>query len=352
MEPHKDPNDEIDRILADFQQSRTRRQADEPASPAPMAPPIKKKEAEKATKKEKSVKKEKPSKKEKAPRRPLNKKQKRGLWLALACLAVAVALAFAVPAIQSSRQGAYLKPYEAKYGISYPAGILEQYCDAYGKDQQIAGFLTYGTDRQITVSKAKNESQPYLDSGSDSRQFGFNTVIYGTDSQLPDLEQAYGSAAACNQSGTTLSYDSLFETGQWQVVGALYVNTKAEDDNGYCFPYNVTGSMTADSYKQFYARLTNRMIYTSTRTLNRADHLLTLSTDSRLHPGWKFVLVAAKDGEVRDVRDIQTPQYPQAYFDENGEKNPYAPFNKWYPEVYVGDGEQTSRQSKKDYQTK
>ena len=28
MEPRKDPNEEIDRILADFQQSRTRRQAD------------------------------------------------------------------------------------------------------------------------------------------------------------------------------------------------------------------------------------------------------------------------------------------------------------------------------------
>ena len=86
------------------------------------------------------------------------------------------------------------------------------------------------------------------------------------------------------------------------MVGALYVNTKAKDDNGYCFPYNVTGNMTADSYKQFYARLTNRMIYTSNRTLNRADHLLTIATDSALHPGWKFVLVAAKDGEVRDVR--------------------------------------------------
>lgn len=26
--------------------------------------------------------------------------------------------------------------------------------------------------------------------------------------------------AACNNSGTTLTYNSLFETGQWQVVGA------------------------------------------------------------------------------------------------------------------------------------
>ena len=33
MEPRKDPNEEIDRILADFQQSRTRRQAEAPAEP-------------------------------------------------------------------------------------------------------------------------------------------------------------------------------------------------------------------------------------------------------------------------------------------------------------------------------
>lgn len=100
------------------------------------------------------------------------------------CLAVAVALAFALPAIQSSRQSAYLKPYETKYGIHYPAGMLEQYCDAYGKDRQIAGFLTYGSSGEITVSKTKNESQPYLDNNSDFLHFGFNTVIYGSPQQL------------------------------------------------------------------------------------------------------------------------------------------------------------------------
>ena len=38
MEPRKDPNEEIDRILADFQQSRTRRQAEAPAEPPVPAP--------------------------------------------------------------------------------------------------------------------------------------------------------------------------------------------------------------------------------------------------------------------------------------------------------------------------
>lgn len=175
MEPRKDPNEEIDRILADFQQSRTRRQAE---------PPVPAKEGKAPSKKEKPSKEAKPPKKEKAPRRPLSKKQKRGLWIALVCLVVAVALAFALPAIQSSRQNAYLKPYETKYGIHYPAGMLEQYCDAYGKDRQIAGFLTYGSSGEITVSKTKNENQPYLDNNSDFLHFGFNTVIYGSPQQL------------------------------------------------------------------------------------------------------------------------------------------------------------------------
>lgn len=105
MEPRKDPNEKIDRILADFQQSRTRRQTE-----APAEPPVPAKEEKAPSKKEKPSKKAKPPKKEKAPRRPLSKKQKRGLWIALVCLAVAVALAFALPAIQSSRQNAYLNP--------------------------------------------------------------------------------------------------------------------------------------------------------------------------------------------------------------------------------------------------
>lgn len=179
MEPRKDPNEEIDRILADFQQSRTRRQAE-----APAEPPVPAKERKAPSKKEKPSKEAKPPRKEKAPRRPLNKKQKRGLWIALVCLVVAVALAFALPAIQSSRQNAYLKPYETKYGIHYPAGMLEQYCDAYGKDRQIAGFLTYGSSGEITVSKTKNETQPYLDNNSDFLHFGFNTVVYGSPQQL------------------------------------------------------------------------------------------------------------------------------------------------------------------------
>ena len=67
MEPRKDPNEEIDRILADFQQSRTRRQTEESAEP-----PVPAKEGKAPSNKEKPFKKAKPPKKEKAPRRPLD----------------------------------------------------------------------------------------------------------------------------------------------------------------------------------------------------------------------------------------------------------------------------------------
>lgn len=62
MEPRKDPNEEIDRILADFQQSRTRRQAE-----APAEPPVPAKERKAPSKKEKPSKEAKPPRKEKAP---------------------------------------------------------------------------------------------------------------------------------------------------------------------------------------------------------------------------------------------------------------------------------------------
>ena len=60
MEPRKDPNEEIDRILADFQQSRTRRQTEESAEP-----PVPAKEEKAPSKKEKPSKKAKPPRKEK-----------------------------------------------------------------------------------------------------------------------------------------------------------------------------------------------------------------------------------------------------------------------------------------------
>lgn len=63
MEPRKDPNEEIDRILADFQQSRTRRQAE-----APAELPVPAKEGKAPSKKEKPSKEAKPPRKKASPR--------------------------------------------------------------------------------------------------------------------------------------------------------------------------------------------------------------------------------------------------------------------------------------------
>ena len=67
MEPRKDPNEEIDRILDDYQQSRTRRQAE-----APAEPPVPAKEGKAPLNKEKPSKEAQPPRKETAPRRPLS----------------------------------------------------------------------------------------------------------------------------------------------------------------------------------------------------------------------------------------------------------------------------------------
>ncbi len=62
MEPRKDPNEEIDRILADFQQSRTRRQAE-----APAEPPVPAKEGKAPSKKKSPPKKQSRQKRKKRP---------------------------------------------------------------------------------------------------------------------------------------------------------------------------------------------------------------------------------------------------------------------------------------------
>lgn len=72
MEPRKDPNEEIDRILADFQQSRTRRQQRRRQSR------LFRQKKEKRRQKRKALQRSKAAKKGKAPRRPLNKSKSGG----------------------------------------------------------------------------------------------------------------------------------------------------------------------------------------------------------------------------------------------------------------------------------
>ena len=319
------------------------------------------KKAEKKQPKEKALKEKQPRKKKPKERKPREKRQlsksdKKKIKLALMALGAViliVAVVLIIVFVNKSSANAYLKPYEEKYGISFPDGMLEEYCDAYGENQNLAGFLNYGnSDTPIPVTKLATSSSPHIDINCDFMDFGFNTVIYGTADQLGDMESAYQDAQACNSTGCFIRYDSMFQKQRWRVLGAFYTNTDPKDDNGYVFPYNVTYEMTQDSYGEFFDRLTNRFMYDTNYTLTKNDKLLTISVESQKYEGFRFVLVCVmQDKSKNDVvaEDNDHPHYPQAICDILKEENPYALSSKWYPEILIKNGEDTSQQNIKDY---
>ncbi len=141
----------------------------------------------------------------------------------------------------------------------------------------------------------------------------------------------------------------MFKDYNFKIVGAFYTNTKAEDDNGYIFPYNVTEKMTASSASEYVSRLENRFIYNTGVNINRQDTLLTISCPTDYRKDFRFVVV----GVMRENNDSKSTatekdevRYPQVIFDGTGKNNPYKYAPKWYPEIIVtnNNGEQKTIQ--------
>ena len=109
----------------------------------------------------------------------------------------------------SHAKTAYLKPYETKYGITFPKGIAEDMCDAYGSDQSTVGSISVGDGDRIILSETLNALQSHTDYGTklDSEQ-QFKAVSVTQDST--DIESEYFTADAYINSSQKVSISDLY----------------------------------------------------------------------------------------------------------------------------------------------
>ncbi len=228
---------------------------------------------------------------------------------------------------------AYLKPYIEKYPeVNFPEGILKDYCDAYGKNQEITGHISIediGVDKMLT---AKECEVPVKGASID------NFVVYLDDTKF---EEHYKNASAYNSSTKEISYSDLFNEYTFQVVVAFYTNTKAEDDNGYIFPYNTCETMSFDSTNTFLERLDTRTLYdVKGLELTRSDTLLTISCPTDYKQNYRFVAVCKAvdkiDTEAQAADKAET-HITDSEYKEQGLENPYRYASKWYPEIIITD---------------
>ena len=367
-----DNKDDISKILADFKEQKEMKENN---PDEPLAPPVRRNEqidfaktdepedadenalkaAQLAQKKEDKLKK-KAENKEKRKARFLKVKKvvlNKKVLISLAALILAAGVVLAAVYAVNASKTAYLKPYQNKYpGVTFPVGISEKYCDMYGENPNMMGYLEI-PELSFKAEVSSKESGTYpLGEKSEEGSDTSNYVVYLNDNSL---EALYKNAAAYNKADGLICYSDLYNDYTFRAIGAFYTNTKAEDDDGYIFPYNVTEKMTPESAAEFTSKLESRFLYSDGSTFTRQEKLLTISCATDYHKDFRFVVVAVLSDEKTEkptVSDKKFVNYPQVVFDQKKQENPYRFASKWYPEIIVKDSdgnESTVKQTMDDY---
>lgn len=361
-------DNELDEILESIKKHKEQRDSftieDMPLAP-PEPSPIKraehrteatepKREAIKKPKREKPVKakkektpkpkKDKPEKpkKDKKPKPEKTKKEKTGYGFNLKIAAILVVTIVASILINQGivyAQIGYLRPYEKQYGIKYPKGISEEFCDAYGQNQDITGKLIIpDLDKEIYVCESYSSNYGYLEIGTDfnSKQ-QFRAIAL--NKSLADLEGVYSTADSYEKSSQKIEYKNIYgDTKTYQVFASYYVTTNAEDDNDFLFPYNLYGDLVENDFDNFKDKIATRSLFKTGYNMSYFGSYLTLSVDSDFMESFRFVIICTEVDKVTPITETTANEnihYPQIWYDKNNKHNPYWLASKWQPHIYI-----------------
>lgn len=285
---------------------------------------------------------------------PKDKAKRKKLIIGAVCVVAAAGIVAGSVLIYDNATTGYLKPYEEKYpDVKFPVGIKAEYCDYYALHQNMTGYISIPDCDYADYILPENVTtqNPTLDGSNSTGTLDFNTVVY-INSKKCNLESAYKDMSAYLKSEQKITYSTLYEDYEFNVIGAFYTNTNPADDNGYCFPYNFTKQMTGASFNNYIDRITSRFLYNTGYELSyKNDRLITVATDSDFMENTKFVVIGVLNGEKQTEAEVNNSvHYPQAWYDANGKTNPYRFADEWYPTVFTDDKqEETSVQSQKDF---
>lgn len=258
-------------------------------------------------------------------------------------VALVIAVAFAGFGAVKLAGSMRLKPYEEKYKVEYPSKIKKEFLDSYGKNPTLEGEITISDTNTAALVYSKPKSdEALLEKGSDllNRQH-FNAV--SLSSKSCDLEKYYSTAKAYVKASQFIEIKNIYgKKEKYQIVSAFYTNTNPKDDNGYVFPYNLWGNLTAKSFPQYQDRINTRSLYNTGREILFDDYCLTVSVDSSIMKDFRFVVVAVKANDktkkITKTEKNEAIHYPQAYCDKLKIHNKYHLAGKWYPEIVLDNG--------------
>lgn len=261
---------------------------------------------------------------------------KKQIGIVAISLVVAACGAIAGVKIYNYTQVAYLKPYIQKYNITYPKGILEQFCDQYGKDQSTVGSIDFDNQNDsFYITNKKTANCGFAPKGTDvykDQQFRAIDVT-----GMYDIENEYSTKEGFLNASQKISFSTLFEKNEYQVIGAYYTNKAPEDDNGYVFPYNIYGNITEKSFNHYADSIMHRSLYNTNYEMTYDKNYISLYAESDYMSRFVFVIVCVQvDKSFNKITNAEPKEkihYPQICYDVQGAKNPYIFSGHWYPEI-------------------
>ncbi len=135
---------------------------------------------------------------------------------------------------------------------------------------------------------------PFLDAGTDLHTSA-NYLVYGHNmkdgTELADLVK-YRSKGYW-KAHPTISFDTLYETGKYQVLAAFNSKVYKQSDNVFKY-YKFSGQATRSEYDSFVSNVKKLSLYQTGITAEYGNRLLTLSTCSNYTLDGRFAVVAKK----------------------------------------------------------
>ena len=164
-------------------------------------------------------------------------------------------------------------------------GVLPQYQALWEKNQDF--YLRRAFDRSNSVS-----GTPFLAAGCFTGCG--NYIIYGHNMKDGSMFAALLNYADDTfwEEHPTIRFDTLEETGTYQVLAAFYIDVSLSED-GVAFPfYEYTGLRDEAIFQEYLAQVGDRALYSTGVTAEFGEQLLTLSTCSYNTSDERFVVVA------------------------------------------------------------
>lgn len=257
---------------------------------------------------------------------------------------------------------------KARYpDVDFPEGMNIKWAELYAKNQDLIGWLKIdntnidtpvmhtpsdrdngnGEDFYLRRNFYKNSDKygtPYLEKYNTGSSLDRNNTIYGHNMMdglsFAQLEKYY-SVEGFKQS-PIIKFSTLYEDYYFKVYAVFITNGYPSGDNGYLFNYNISAFPSDANFEKFIEALDERKLYDTGVDINKNDKLLTLSTCSyeiKTTDMGRLAVVGrlVREGESLNIDTSkvtlnESVRYPQVWYDENDQRNPYADSYQWIPE--------------------